>query len=115
MSPRVMETEWRLLRWIVAVYLLCLGLTLTFVIGISLWGVLHDVNQVRETFTRSEMERLRSHALRTMGIVQARLASDKEGGLEQLRDNTGLRRHWQRAVLEDESWRYAAVGGATGT
>ncbi|QDU30439.1 Sensor protein ZraS [Anatilimnocola aggregata] len=85
------------------------GATLCFVLAVAIWGVYHDLNQVRTTLLISEMNRLRTHALRTAGIVQDELHQKKSESLSDLDDDTFLRKHWARSVLTDRSRLYAAV------
>jgi hypothetical protein len=97
-----------------AVYLACLGLTLVIVVGISIWGVSHDLNQVRETLVAAEMQRLRSHGARTVRFIQDKLRENPDGGYAQIRDNERVRRHWKETVLREEAWLYAAVVDPSG-
>lgn len=85
------------------------GLTLVFVLGVAIWGVYHDLDQVRTTFLVSEMNRLRTHASRTAGIIQDELHQQQKESMQELADDVFLRRHWQRSVVTDSSRLYAAV------
>jgi two-component system sensor histidine kinase HydH len=97
----------------VAAYL-GVGATLVFVLGISIWGVYHDLNQVHTTFLVSEMNRLRTHATRTAGLIQDELHQQKKETLSDLSDDSFLRRHWERSVVTDRSRIYAAIVDAQG-
>lgn len=98
-------------RW-VTIYYLSISLTLLSVLGLGLWGVSHDLNQVRETFIDSEMQRLRSHAQRTVVRIL-----DEQNRLnhwldEPFREEAFLRKHWQRR--KDKSRLYSAVVDPSG-
>lgn len=85
------------------------GATLCFVFAIAIWGVYHDLSQVRATFLSSEMNRLRSHAARTAGLIQDELHQHKAESLAELEDDAFLRKHWDRVVKADRSRLFAAV------
>lgn len=108
------DAEWSLFRWMMAVYLLCLSLTLVIIIGLSVWGVLHDLNQVRETVLETQMERLRSHAVGPVGSIQEELRRNMNSELTGLQVNRRLRRFWNDVVLKDEAWLYGAVVDLSG-
>lgn len=95
-------------HWTIALYL-CIGLTLLIVMGMAFWGINHDLNQVRQTFIGSEMERLRSHAERTVNRIQNEIR-DKPGSLEnRIPAIDFLRPHWEYTDQTDDSRLYAAV------
>src|SRR5262245_29323863 len=91
---RVQDTEGSLFRYMVALHVCCVGLTLILAIATAIWGVNYNLEQVRLTLLQSHMQRLRSHALRTIGTIQKELRVNPSGGLEQLRSNEAIRRHW---------------------
>ncbi len=107
------ENDHRVFRWMAAAYL-GVGATLLFVLGIAIWGVYHDLSQVRNTFLISEMNRLRTHASRTAGIIQDELHQHNKMSLSELNDDSFLRKHWARSVLPDRSRLYAAVVSTNG-
>src|SRR5205814_1130905 len=72
-TASAVDPEWHLFRWMVGVFLLCLSVTVLFIIGMSVWGVLHDLRQVRETLLEEETQRLRSHARRSLARIQDEL------------------------------------------
>jgi signal transduction histidine kinase len=103
------ESAWALSRWTAAAYL-CIGLALVCVLGMAIWGVLHDLRLVRSTLLQSEMGRIRSHAVRTVSIIQDKLRQQgPEGDIDSLRDSEFLRSHWNNSVRTDESRLYAAI------
>jgi signal transduction histidine kinase len=60
------------------------------------------------------LNRLRSHAVRTAGIIQDELHQQNKQSLAELHDDAFLRRHWERSVKTDRSRLYAAVVDAKG-
>lgn len=107
------ENDQRVFRWMAAAYL-GVGATLCFVLGVAIWGVYHDLSQVRSTFLISEMNRLRTHASRTAGIIQDELHQQNKMSLADLGDGSFLRKHWARSVIPDRSRLYAAVVSTNG-
>lgn len=95
------------MRWTGAIYA-CIVFTLIVVLGAAGWGIHHDVDQINDTFVSSEMERLRSHGVRTVHRIQEELRTSRHT-LEDFRDHGFLRRHWETTVREDESRLYAAL------
>ncbi|MDX1948597.1 MAG: HAMP domain-containing sensor histidine kinase [Pirellulaceae bacterium] len=96
-------------RWTVAAFL-CIGLTLVLVVGVSLWGVYHDLELISSTLLQGEMGRLRSHAARTVGMIQDEVwRSEKPKDLTSLQADQTLRRHWGRTILRDPSRLYASI------
>ena len=83
-------------------------------IGLAIWGVVHDVNQVRVTLVASQMERMRSHALRTVGLFQSELLRNNSSDLTPVGKKKGLRRFWREAILDEDSWLYAAAVDPSG-
>lgn len=79
----------------------------------AVWGVTHDLNLVRTTFIQSEMNRLRTHAVRTVLLIQERFPTDGQvRDLQWVADTDyaeRLRQHWERSVYGDESRHYAAI------
>lgn len=112
-SPAQRENDQRVFRWMAAAYL-GVGATLCFVLGVAIWGVYHDLSQVRSTFLISEMNRLRTHASRTAGIIQDELHQQNKVSLAELGDDSFLRKHWARSVVPDRSRLYAAVVSTNG-
>jgi signal transduction histidine kinase len=109
----VRDHDSRALRWMVAAYL-GVGATLCFVLAVAIWGVYHDLNQVRTTLLISEMNRLRTHAMRTAGLVQDELHQRNEESLSNLEEDSFLRKHWSRSVTPDRSRLYAAIVDTNG-
>ncbi len=87
------------------------GATLCFVLGVAIWGVYHDLSQVRVTYLSVEMNRLRTHASRTAALIQDELHKEDKKSLDELENDLFLRNHWERYVIPDRSRVYAAVVG----
>ncbi len=103
------DGAWAMSRWTAAAYL-CIAMALALVVTMTVWGVFHDLQLVRSTLIQSEMGRLRSHAARTVSIIQDQIkATGKSPSLDSLPDSEFLRNHWARNVLRDESRLYATI------
>ncbi len=95
-------------RWNAALYL-CVAAAMLSVMGMALWGVVHDLEQVRKTFIGSEMERLRSHAERTVKRIQNDLSRNMYSLDDRFKNESFLREHWDSSIEEDDSRTYAAI------
>jgi signal transduction histidine kinase len=93
--------------WLVSAYA-AFGLQLVFVLGLAGWGAYIDFEERRISQLQGDINKLRSHALRTVALIQDQL-SGKPGGLDDLGDVEWLREHWTRSVPGDPSRLYAAV------
>jgi signal transduction histidine kinase len=93
--------------WLVGAYA-AFALQLLVVLGLAGWGAYIDFEERRISQLQSDINRLRSHALRTIAQIQDKL-SGKTGGLAELDDVEWLREHWNRSVPVDPSRLYAAV------
>ena len=106
------ENPWILSRWIVAAYV-SIGAAITLVLGIALWGVVHDLELVRTTLIQSETNRLRTHGLRTIAMIQDELVhAASPSDLAALRATKlveKLREHWATAIFKDDSRDYTAI------
>jgi signal transduction histidine kinase len=108
------EADDSLIRWTLALYL-CIAVTMSAVMGMAIWGVIHDLEQVRITFIKSEIERLRSHAERTVMRLQGVLPREFPNGLDdKFRDESFVRDHWDTWIKTDESRLYAAIVDGSG-
>ena len=108
-NKQLPDSTWAMSRWTAAAYL-CIGAALVMVLSMAIWGVIHDLELVRSTLLQSEMGRLRSHAARTVSIIQDQIkTSSTPTPLDSLDESEFLRRHWTQNVLRDESRLYAAV------
>ncbi|HEX3869858.1 MAG TPA: ATP-binding protein [Pirellulales bacterium] len=101
-------------RWIIAAYA-CIAIALGSVLGISVWGVFHDLNEIRMTRLHAELNRLRSHAARTVSMIQDSLNQQGQGAtLDTLHQSDWVRVHWVRTVSSDPARLYAAVVDPSG-
>lgn len=94
-------------RWNLAAYV-GVALALVLMLAITIWGAYRDFADVRSAALQGEINRLRSHAVRTVGRIQDVLG--REGAtLAGLRDDPFLRDHWATTVYKDPSRLYAAI------
>src|ERR1700757_2971364 len=66
------DNPWVLSRWMAAAYV-CIVLALVGIVAIIGWGIYHDFELVRTTLLQSEINRLRSHVVRSVGSIQIEL------------------------------------------
>src|SRR5580658_7260435 len=66
------DNPWVLSRWMAAAYV-CIALALVGIAAMAGWGVYHDLELVRTTLLQSEINRLRSHVVRSVGLIQSEL------------------------------------------
>lgn len=112
-ARQIQDPSWSISRWTAAGYF-CVGVTLFIVLGLEIWGAIHDLQLVRETFMESEMGRLRSHAMRSVIRIQDELHEFRGPvDIQAVRANRFLRRHWE-SVEKDESHLYAAIVDTAG-
>lgn len=101
-----------LARWSVAAYA-CIVLAMLGVLGMVAWGVWNDLAMVRATLLQSEMNRLRTHALRTIGRLEDYLHDLKPprtlGDLARSQFAADHRAYWADAIYKDDSRAYAGV------
>ena len=101
-------------RWTIAAFA-CTAGALLFVLGIAGWGAYRDLQEARASLLQSEVQRLRSHNLRTVALIQDHLNRDSEMlGLAAVRKADWLRTHWNRWIPVDEVRTYAAVVDQSG-
>ncbi len=106
------EHPWALSRWVLGAYF-SIGAAIVLVLGIAVWGVFHDLELVRTTLLQSETNRLRTHGLRTIAMIQDELVhASLPADLAVLRGSKlveNLRRHWATAIFQDDSRDYTAI------
>lgn len=83
-------------------------------LSIAVWGINHDLQQIRLTFLQSEIGRIRSHAIRTVANIQDEMHLLKNDDMAALDKTNHPRRNWNRTFKQDESRLYAAVVDAQG-
>lgn len=76
---------------------------------LALWGINHDLKQIRLTLLQSEVGRIRSHAIRTVANIQDELHKNSSQDLEILKQSDYPRRNWTRTFQNDPSRPFAAV------
>lgn len=92
----------------------CICVALLLLLALTIWESYHDMKFLRATLLKAEIDRLRSHAQRTVGRIErdleVRAATDFSGF-----DHDGwLHKHWQRVIPQGEHRLYAAVVGRDG-
>ena len=93
--------------WLLGAYA-AFALTLVVILGLAGWSAYVDFEESRISKLQSDVNKLRSHALRTIALIQDQL-SGKSGGLQEMGDVEWLREHWRRFVPTDDSRLYGAV------
>lgn len=99
--------------WNAAAYL-CVGATMLLLLVVTGWGAYLDLNEIRETFLRGEVGRLRSHVMRTIGRIQEKMGQPGATLTKAISEDNWLRKHWERTVPSDHSWAYSAVADPSG-
>jgi signal transduction histidine kinase len=93
--------------WLLGAYA-AFALTLVVILGLAGWSAYVDFEESRISKLQSDVNKLRSHALRTIALIQDQL-SGKSGRLNEMGDVEWLREHWRRFVPTDPSRLYGAV------
>lgn len=106
-----------LARWSVAAYT-CIAVAMLSVLGMVAWGVTNDLAMVRATLLQSEMNRLRTHAMRTMAMLEDYLHEQKPprmlGDLADSEIAAEHRAYWAEAIYKDDSRAYAGIVDSSG-
>ncbi len=93
----------------IAAYL-CLGAALALVLGVTGWGAWRDMSDARRALLLSEVNRLRSHAERTVGRIEYYLEDRPDANqLSALHEAKWLDRFWQEVVPREAQRLYAAL------
>jgi two-component system, NtrC family, sensor histidine kinase HydH len=95
-------------RWNVAAYC-CVTVALGLVLAITAWGAYVDFSVVRATLLESELNRCRSHAVRTVARIQDRLGTPGSSLVSALEADNWLHEYWDKWIPADESRLYAAI------
>lgn len=94
---------------------LSIGVAMLAVLLIGLWGAWRDLSDIRSTFLRAEIGRLRSHGIRTVARLESELeSSGSDAGLTTLRETVWLQRFWNRVIPQERQRLYAAVLSSSG-
>ena len=96
--------------WLAAAYA-SLGLALVAVLWIAARGAYLDFEEARVSLLQAEINRLRSHAVRTVLRIQDLMVRETAAvdELEAAGELDWLREHWDRFIPQDESRLYAAI------
>jgi signal transduction histidine kinase len=100
-------------RWNIAAYF-CVSAALVLVLAITGWGAYIDFSEVRLTLLQGELNRVRSHAVRTVSRIQDRLGVPGTTLVSAIGENNWLREYWGTALPTDESRPYAAIVDRSG-
>lgn len=95
--------------WMVSAYL-SFGLSLCVILGIAAWGASVDFEDARVSLLRSEINRIRSHGVRT--VIRLQELMNTEGAAENLADpavQSFLKEQWVRSIPTDPSRLYAGI------
>lgn len=95
-------------RWNIAAYF-CVSAALLLVLAITAWGAYVDFSEVRLTLLQGELNRVRSHAVRTVSRIQDRLGTPGANLVKAVSEENWLRTYWEKALPTDESRPYAAI------
>jgi len=100
---------WMPNRWILGIYA-SFAMVIVCVLAAAGWGVYVDFEESRKSLLQSEINRLRSHAARTVLRVQSILPAEAtESDLNKLKTEPWLRDHWDKFSLLDEARLYSAI------
>ena len=95
--------------WMVSAYL-SFGLSLCVILGIAAWGASVDFEEARVSLLRSEINRIRSHGVRT--VIRLQELMNTEGNREDFSDPAVqgfLSEQWVRSIPSDPSRLYAGI------
>jgi signal transduction histidine kinase len=95
-------------RWNIAAYL-CVSAALLLVLAITAWGAYVDFSEVRLTLLQGELNRVRSHAVRTVARIQDRLGTPGATLNSAVAEDDWLRKYWDTVLPTDDSRPYAAL------
>jgi two-component system, NtrC family, sensor histidine kinase HydH len=96
-------------RWTAAAYG-AISIALVLVVLLNVWEGFRDLNLVRTIVLRSEMSRLRSHAVRMVGRIEQLLEQRASAAdLDTLMENGWFTRYWERVTPRDDQQMFAAI------
>ncbi|HEX3659739.1 MAG TPA: HAMP domain-containing sensor histidine kinase [Pirellulales bacterium] len=102
-------------RWSILA-LACIVASLVLMLSMAVWGVRRDFLETRTKLLQADLNHLRSHAARSVSVLQNRLAdkSKNDHDLSVLNDTQWLDRHWRKIVPSDPARLYSAVVASDG-
>lgn len=100
-------------RWNIAAYA-CVGGALLLVLAITGWGAYVDFAEVRNALLSGELNRLRSHAVRTVSRIQDRLGTPGSTLESACAEDNWLREYWDKWMPADKSRAYTAIVDRSG-
>jgi two-component system, NtrC family, sensor histidine kinase HydH len=113
-APANPASSWSSFPWMLGAYA-SFALTIVAVLVIAGWGVYIDFQESRKSLLQSEINRVRSHALRTTLRLQTSLGETPGGDLSVMKQMPWLRDHWETFTKRDPSRLYSAVIDKHGT
>lgn len=85
-------------------------LAILTVLVIAGWGAYVDFDESRRSLLQSEVQRIRSHAVRTVMRIQGTLPAEQaEAALAKVKDEAWLRDHWDKFTMLDPARTYSTV------
>lgn len=94
----------------------CIGTALLLVLLVGGWGAYHDLTALQESVIQGEMTRIRSHAERSVGRIEAQLLEEGFGtDLASALKARWLRNHWKQTVHNVPDRMYGAIVDLGGT
>ncbi|MGD2108866.1 MAG: HAMP domain-containing sensor histidine kinase [Phycisphaerae bacterium] len=95
---------------------LCIVAALALALLVTGWGALRGLSDVRRTTLTTEISRLRSHAIRTVGRIESFLEERPAPcDLASVGETVWLAEFWKRVVPRERQRLYAALVSADGT
>ncbi len=102
------DSRWR--RRVGTAPAICIGTALLLVLLVGGWGAYRDLNALRHSVIQAEITRMRSHAERSVGRIEAQLLEEGFGpDLASASKSRWLREHWNRTIPTTPDCLYGAV------
>lgn len=112
-GPVARASRRSLSRSAIAAYL-CICVALVLLLALTVWESYRDMKFLRATLLEGEIDRLRSHAQRTVGRIEQDMEVRSAADLRELGQTGWLHEYWQRVIPKGERRLYAAVVSADG-
>lgn len=95
---------------------LSIALAMAAVLLIGLWGANRDLSDLRSAMVRAEIDRLRSHGIRTVARLESELENlGPVARLTSLEQTAWLKRFWNRVIPREKQRLYAAIVDTSGS